>query len=123
MSSAGHFGPICYPFEACVSTPCSNASLTDVALTLQSGALDRPVVDRSGLQGKWDFLLQWTPDESQFPTIPEWHARAQTPTVSKPDVPPDLYNAFSAQLGLKLVATKTSVEVFVIDHVERPSAN
>ena len=45
------------------------------------------------------------------------------PPSDKPDAPPDLAIALQNQLGLKLTATKTMVDVLVIDKVEKPSAN
>ncbi len=43
-----------------------NATMQDFAGLMQTAVLDRPVVDQTALQGKWNFLLKWTPDESQF---------------------------------------------------------
>jgi uncharacterized protein (TIGR03435 family) len=40
-----------------------------------------------------------------------------------PDAPPDLFTAIQEQLGLKLVSARAPVDVLVIDHDERPSAN
>jgi uncharacterized protein (TIGR03435 family) len=66
----------------------------------------RTVVDRTGLTGKYEFTLQFNPDDSQ-------------PESSSPG----LFTALQEQLGLKLESGKSSVEVIVIDHVERPSGN
>ena len=71
---------------------------------------DRPVVDQSGLAGKWDFKWTWTSDENRVP----------------PDIPnpaPGMFTAIQEQLGLKLEAKRAPADAFVIDHVERPSAN
>ena len=46
--------------------PARNATMADVANVMQSVVLDRPVVDQTGLSGRYDFTLTWTPDESQF---------------------------------------------------------
>jgi uncharacterized protein (TIGR03435 family) len=76
--------------------------------------LGRPVVDRTGLTGKYDFKLQWEADESQ----PNSGGDAPPPDATGPSI-------FAAirQLGLKLNAIKGQVEVLVIDHAEKPSEN
>jgi uncharacterized protein (TIGR03435 family) len=93
----------------------SNGTMRDFVSVMQSGVLDRPVLNRTGIAGKYDFTLNWTPDDSQFPglgvTIP--HPTGAT-------APPPLSAAIQAQLGLKLDSTMASVQVFVIDHVEKP---
>lgn len=96
-----------------------NLSMADFASRLQSGILDRPVVDQTNLQGKYDFLLQWTPDETQFNQV---GARIPPPSDAA-DAPPGLFTALQEQLGLKLSPTKTLVDVLVIDHIQRPSEN
>jgi uncharacterized protein (TIGR03435 family) len=81
--------------------------------------LDRPVVDQTGLEGRWDFLLKWTPDETQFTAI---GARIPAPS-NDPNAAPGLFTAIQEQIGLKLEAVKAMADVIMIDHVERPSAN
>ncbi|MGA7159039.1 MAG: TIGR03435 family protein [Acidobacteriaceae bacterium] len=71
--------------------------------------MDRPVVDETGLKGKYDFELKWTMDGA--------------PPQTDPNAPPGLFTAVQEQLGLKLEATKGMAEVLVIDHAEKPSAN
>jgi uncharacterized protein (TIGR03435 family) len=96
-----------------------NALMTDFTGLMQSAVLDRPVLDQTEITGRWDFQLNWTPDESQFKgmgvTIP--------PPTDSADAPPNLYTAIQEQIGLKLEATKAPADVMVIDHVEKPSAN
>jgi uncharacterized protein (TIGR03435 family) len=87
---------------------------------LQVSILDRPVVDQTGLTGRWDFMLKWTPDESQFADGP-WGP--PKPTADDPKGSPPLFTAIQEQLDLKLEAQKTQVPVVVIDHVEQPSPN
>lgn len=70
----------------------------------------RPVVDRTGLTGRYDFTLEWNPDDSA----------AVSPASNSL---PSLFTALQEQLGLKLEATKAPVDVLVIDHVERPGTN
>jgi uncharacterized protein (TIGR03435 family) len=99
--------------------PVSNATMADFAGVLQSAVLDRPVVDRTGLTGRWDFQIRWTPDESQFAGL---GARVPPPT-NDPNAPPGIFTAFTEQLGLKLDPSRAPVEVLVIDTIERPSEN
>jgi bla regulator protein blaR1 len=96
-----------------------NANMTDFANLLQGTVLDRPVIDQSELPGRWDFTLSWTPDEFQFKGA---GARGAPPNPDGSN-PPDLFTAFREQLGLKLDSTKAPAEVFVIDGVEKPTAN
>ena len=65
---------------------------------------------------RYDFDLEWTPDETQF----EGRMRS---ILKEKSGKPDLFEAMQQQLGLKLESAKGPVEVFVIDHVERPSEN
>jgi uncharacterized protein (TIGR03435 family) len=78
-----------------------------LALNL-SNSLERPVIDKTGLNGKYDFELKWTPG-SDFPT-------------SDADAPL-LFTALSERLGLRLESQKGAVEIFVIDRVEKPTEN
>jgi uncharacterized protein (TIGR03435 family) len=97
----------------------TNATMADFAEALGQGALDRPVVDQTGLTGRFDFRLTWTPDEAHFAAV---GGSKPSPTESA-DTPPDLFTAIQERLGLKLLSTKAPVDVLVIDHAERPSAN
>jgi uncharacterized protein (TIGR03435 family) len=76
------------------------------------------VIDRTGLQGRYDFTLTWTPDETQFAGF---GVRIQPST--DPNAPPVLFTAIQEQLGLKLDSVRAPVEVLVIDRVDRPSEN
>ncbi len=89
----------------------------------------RIVVDKTGLKGKYDIDLQYTPDPGQFgaPFGPA-PLGALPPGGAAPFPLPDpngpsLFTALQEQLGLKLESQKGPVEMFVIDHVERPSEN
>jgi uncharacterized protein (TIGR03435 family) len=95
----------------------TNATMTDFTQLLQSTVLDRPVVDQTGIEGRYDFDLKWTPDDSQFQSF---GVRIPPPGEN---APPPLYTAIQEQIGLKLDATKAPAEVLVIDHVEQPSEN
>jgi len=81
------------------------------------GMLQKLIVER--FNGRFDFNLKWTPDDSQFGGM---GAKIPPPTDSAA-APPGLYTAIQEQIGLKLDATKAAAEVLVIDHVEKPSEN
>jgi len=86
---------------------------------MQYGVLDRPVLDRTGITGRWDFTLNWTPDDEQFRDI---GARIP-PAPAAANAPPNLFTAIQEQVGLKLESTKEMAEVMVVDHVERGPVN
>ncbi len=96
-----------------------NATMKDFAGTMQQFVVDRPVVDQTGLTGRYDFALKWATDETQFGGR---GGRGAVPQVNGGDAP-DLFSAIQEQLGLKMTATKTAVDVMVIDKAEKPSAN
>ncbi|HUZ94902.1 MAG TPA: TIGR03435 family protein [Edaphobacter sp.] len=73
----------------------------------------RTVVDQTGLKGAYDFTLKWGREQP---------ADSDTRQQNGADAP-YLFTAIQEQLGLKLVPTKGPVEVIVIDHIEKPSAN
>jgi uncharacterized protein (TIGR03435 family) len=97
-----------------------NAPIEDFAQLLQGALLDRPVVDQTGLEGRWDFTLKWTPDDAQFAAM---GVKGAPPSSDAADAAPDLYTAIREQLGLKLEAQKTAVKILVVDHVDHPSPN
>jgi uncharacterized protein (TIGR03435 family) len=99
--------------------PAVNASMADFAGVMQTAVLDRPVVDRTGLPGRYDFTLTWTADESQFAAL---GVRVPPPS-GDPNAPPGLFTAIQEQLGLKLESTNAPVSVLVVDRVEKPSEN
>jgi uncharacterized protein (TIGR03435 family) len=80
-------------------------------LSLQ-GALDRPMVDQTGLAGTYDFSIQWTKESgaSDVGAAPD----SQVTTFVE---------ALKEQLAMKLVRTTAPLSVPVIDHIERPSEN
>jgi uncharacterized protein (TIGR03435 family) len=99
--------------------PALNASMADLARLMQAVVLDRPVVDRTELSGRFDFTLNWTPDDSQFRGL-----GGQVPAPSNDaNAPPGLFTAIQEQLGLRLDSARAPVDVLVVDRVERPSDN
>ena len=81
-----------------------------------ANSLDRPVLDKTGLTGRYDFKLEWTPE------APGAASGAENPTSPQPNGP-SLFAALQEQLGLRLEPQKAPAETLVIDHVVRPSEN
>jgi uncharacterized protein (TIGR03435 family) len=95
--------------------PGRNVPVSLLADGLQKAVLDRPVIDKTGLQGTFDFDLSWRPDASQF------GGRGGTmPAASDPDRA-DIFTALQEQLGLRLQPEKGAATVIIVDAVERPS--
>lgn len=95
-------------------------SSLDVLAYLIGRTLDRPVIDKTGLKGRFEGTLEFVADSSTielpvFPPLPG----APTPR----DPAPTIFTAIQEQLGLKLEPTKGPQEVLVIDNVERPTEN
>ena len=93
-----------------------------------SNFLGRNVVDKTGLTGKYDLKLAWTPDENQTAMFSAMGVPETTPETTKDAPPPDplgpsLFTALEEQLGLKLDSQKGPVEMLVIERIERPSEN
>jgi uncharacterized protein (TIGR03435 family) len=101
---------------------CKNTTMAELAQNLQQQAnayIDHPVVDVTGLQGGWNFLIGWTP-----------RGVLQAPPSPNPDQPAggiveasvpsgiSVFEAVEKELGLKLVKQKLSVPVIVVDHVD-----
>jgi uncharacterized protein (TIGR03435 family) len=88
-----------------------NAPIRQLLTTL-IGELHRPLQDQTGLTGKSDWQVEWNQDLVR--------ASADSNNTS---AAADLFTAVQEQLGLKLEPIKTSIDVIVIDHAEKPDAN
>jgi uncharacterized protein (TIGR03435 family) len=118
----GVFPPVCDAFMLVpaanheMSLGSRNTTMKLIADSLPSlGGLGRPVVDQTGLSGRFDFTLQWARESNG-------------PAQSGADAPLDsqgitFLEALKDQLGMKLKSTKAPMDVLVVDHVERPSEN
>lgn len=87
-------------------------TVQDLASSLES-MLDRPVVDKTGLTGRYDMDLQWA----------RMDLHADGNNAEESASAPSLFTAVQEQLGLKLVSRKELYPVLVVDHVEAPTPN
>jgi uncharacterized protein (TIGR03435 family) len=85
-------------------------TMADLADNL-TGRMNQPVVDRTGLTGRYDFVLRWTPETFQTAAGNGGSSNDGTPIVT----------ALQEQLGLKLERQRAPVEFLIIDRIERPS--
>jgi uncharacterized protein (TIGR03435 family) len=97
----------------------NNSPIPAFTSFLQSMMLDRPVVDQTALTGRYDLTVTFTPDDSLFNGQPLGFPKPEDGV----EPAPNFFEAIQQQLGLKLTAEKTQVDVLAIDHVEKPSAN
>ena len=86
-----------------------NATMAQLALEL-AGQLGAPVVDETKLTGNYDFRVSWTLDHAAGGLQPD------------PNIP-TIFTALERDLGLKLVADRGPVPVYIIRRVSKPSAN
>jgi uncharacterized protein (TIGR03435 family) len=108
------------------NTSSSNGKLTARGVTMKKLSqtltqilgreLGRDVIDKTGLDGRYDLVLTWSPQDNS--------AAMTTPSSDNSIAAgPSIFTALQEQLGLKLESTKGQVQTLVIDHVEQPSAN
>jgi uncharacterized protein (TIGR03435 family) len=86
-------------------------SMDDLAKNLLSHVAGRPVLNKTGLPGMWDIRLTYKP-ESQID-------RGPMPDMGEISI----FTAVQDQLGLKLEPQNATIEILVVDHVEKPSEN
>jgi uncharacterized protein (TIGR03435 family) len=96
--------------------------------------MNRPVLNQTGIEGEWDFTLDFAPDENMRMNGPmgaamaQIHASAGVPPPGadsqEPSGAPSIFTAVQNQLGLKLDPKKGQVEALVVDKVEKtPTEN
>lgn len=95
--------------RALEGTGITTAALAETLSRNYVSSLGKNIIDATGLSGAFDVHLRWAMDPLSSPT--------------GPDAGSSIFAALQDQLGLKLESAKASVEVLVIDHVEKPSAN
>jgi uncharacterized protein (TIGR03435 family) len=82
-------------------------------------AVGRTVIDRTGLQGRYELRLEWKPDPSV--TISPEAAALATAAAATPGERVDIFTALQEQLGVKLQSAVAPLEVLVVDRLERPT--
>ena len=114
--------PFCGPFRRDKNGGIETFGQTLAGLCRQfSAAVDRDVVDRTGLAGEFDIHLDMS-DEELFP----WERRTSAAPADPPELQPDPLSAITRavqKLGLRLEPAKASADFLVVDHVARPSEN
>ena len=101
----------------------SDATLAQIAMFL-SNTLGRPVIDSTGLAGKYDYVLTYSREGMEGMGGPGMFVTAgpgggPPPPPPPPSDAPTIFAAVQEQMGLKLEQKKGSVDIFVIDHVEK----
>ncbi len=93
-----------------------NSTIAQLArvLSVQPDIGGRTVVDKTGLSGKYDFTLKWTPDSV---------ADVRPPGTETSEEFPPLFTAIREQLGLRLESAIAPVDVVTVDRAEMPSGN
>lgn len=97
-----------------INLTAADAGIGDFVKILKEAIVGRPIIDKTGLAGHYDFTLKFAPDRTVM----------SASTESAPqDLPPDLFTAMQQQLGLKLTPTKAPADVLIIDDADRPTQN
>jgi len=92
------------PPPSVATLPARNATMAEFAALMQRMVVNRPVIDKTGLSGRYNFDLEWTPGKATR------------------DTKPDIFTAVQ-QLGLELAPGKALLDTIVVDYLERPSEN
>jgi len=95
---------------------CLAASMEFFAKAFLMGQVHKVVLDRTGIQGQFDFAMDWSPDDLPARTAGE------TNTAYDPSGP-SLFVALREQLGLKLEPSRGPVEILIVDRAEKASDN
>ena len=106
---------ICTVYPGRVHLPARNATMHEFALMLQRAVFDRPVVDHTGLPGRYNFELDWAPDETQF--------SGELPPTPSDVLTAPFFVALQEQLGLRLEAKRGPVNALVVEAARQPAAS
>jgi len=93
----------------------TGVTMADLAGRALSTFVDHPIVDKTGLAGRYNVHLEFVRDRAPNPTA--------APGAMAADPGPTVFAALEEQLGLRLTPGKAPVDAIVVDHAEKPSAN
>jgi bla regulator protein blaR1 len=88
----------------------------EFTVSFMSQQLGRTIVDKTGLTGKYDYTLEWEPDDAPPMAMNDNGLPLDSGKAS-------IFTALQEQLGLRLEPQKDAISVLVIDQIEHPSAN
>jgi uncharacterized protein (TIGR03435 family) len=99
-------------------------TMSELAGRMLPGNVDLPVVDKTGLAGRFDVHIEFAPDYSRSgPVTLNGVVMPDVPAPSVDPTGPSIFSALEKQLGLKLSPGKAPLGVIIVDHAEKPSAN
>lgn len=101
----------------------TGATVEDFVHFALPNILGRPVIDKTGLLGKFDLHLEWTPDQATSGITGANPERQGAP--ASPDNPNaiSIFSAVQEQMGLRLESGRAPVDVVAVEHLEMPSDN
>ena len=91
----------------------THVTMDELAASL-GNRVGRPVIDKTGLSGKFDFELSWVADLTLATGTPDPGADVSGPSI---------FTDLQEQLGLRLDSQKGPIEMFLIDRAEKPAEN
>ena len=98
-------------------------SMAELAGRMLTSYVDRPVVDQTGLAERFDVHIEFVPERTSGPVILNGVVTPDLPAPSVDPTGPSIFSALEKQLGLKLSPGKAPLDVIIVDHAEKPSAN
>jgi uncharacterized protein (TIGR03435 family) len=101
-------------------------STSEQIANMLANQLSKPVTDATGLKGKYDFTLTWSTGNGMRAVPPPPGGGPESPLANMPDTDsgPTIFGAVQEQLGLKLESKKVTIELVVVDHIEKiPTEN
>jgi uncharacterized protein (TIGR03435 family) len=99
-------------------------SMAELAGRLLSFEADLPVVDQTGLTQRFDVHIEYVPDRHiTGPVTLNGVVTDRPAAAADPTAGPSIFSALEKQLGLKLTPGKAPLDVIIVDHAEKPTAN